>query len=194
MYENYDQAKHKYKVPINRIIADEEIKYIIDSCKSNYDKFIVSILWLTGGRPEEVRMLTKNDFQFDEKKLQIKIKTLKHGCTKEFFPDTRLLEFERREGIDANVYVEFIIKYLGIIQEPQAALIPNGKRSIEKKINELGEKALGIPISPYHFRHSAMMRESKNGATIDMLMHFKGAASTRSVGPYIHARPYISKG
>jgi integrase len=121
--------------------------------------------------------------------LIIEFQTLKtHSDNQRFSLKTRKLSFVRPKE-RPSIYIECVLEHLNRLKFGER-LIPFTKRWAEKRISKLGIQVLDKPISPYHFRHSAITRESSLNHSTPQLMHFKGAKSARSVESYEHARPY----
>ena len=182
----------KYSVDIATILFEEDVRKIYNEARTPEERVFVSLLWMTGGRTKEVLMLRKENIQYDAERVKITLQTLKLGQSKKFMVKNRTLEFERPSGVNANIYLETIINYVKLLS-PEVLLLHRSNRWGEYLINKLGMKAVGKKFSPYHFRHSCMTWLARNGATPDMLMHFKGAASIKSISAYIHAVPFVVK-
>jgi integrase len=182
----------KYKVDISTILFEEDVRKIYNEAKNAEERVFVSLLWTTGARTKEILLLTKEDIQYSPDRVNILLKTLKLGQRKTFMVKERTLEFERPQGVNCNIYLETIINYVKTLS-PEARLLERSNRWAQYITNKLGVKAMGKPISPYHFRHSCMTWLLRNGATPDMAMHFKGSASIKSIEPYIHAVPFVVK-
>jgi integrase len=180
----------KYKFDIKHILFDEDVEAMFKAANTPQERAAVSLLWITGARPGEVLEIRKQDVDVLPEKVRITIPTLKLGSkNKKFKVDKRTLEFERGD----NKFLNYLIAYTLNLKNPTDRLIPYTKRWLELKINNLGKKALGKEISPYHFRHSVMTWLARKGATLDQLMYFKGARTLNSVAPYIHAIPTVIK-
>lgn len=182
--------EHKYETDISNRLTDTLVRQIYDKAKTKEEQVLVSLLWTTGARPSELCELIKEDITLKTDSISFRLNTKKTNATGErFVLKERLLEFERPQGLQLNIYLETIASWVESLG-PGQRLIKYGTRWVELGITRITQQALGAPYCPYHFRHSSMCRESALGRTTDQLMHFKGAKSRRSVEPYIHASPY----
>jgi len=177
----------RYKFDIKNLLFEQDVKKIYDLADKNREKLAIALLWTTGARPSELLALYKNNIIVTDTQVTIVIKTLKLGA-KDFKAQDRPLVFERNNY--QNVYLEKIIKSLDNLG-PEQVLLPYTSRWMSKIINRLGKEAIGKEICPYHFRHSVMTWLSRNGATLDQLKHFKGAADYKSIWPYITAKKFV---
>ena len=188
----------RYAHDITDLLSPEDVRKLYDAAKSPREQVLVCLLWITGARPSELLELTTEAITLtkaDEEtgapatvSFVLPTKKLQADGTK-FVLKTRQLRMARPEGLEMNIYLETIIDYLKRLR-PGDRVMSYTRRWAEKIINRLGRDALGKQLSPYHFRHSAIMRESAAGRTLDQLMHYKGAKSVDSVKPYLHARAY----
>jgi site-specific recombinase XerD len=182
----------KYSWNIDDLLFEEDVKLIYNRCQTKRDAVLVAFLWIAGPRPEELREVKRESIAWNDEALMITFPTKKKGKKGKFKLTTRTLRFERKRGFETSLYIETIIQYVeGVL--PGNQILPYTTRWQEKRINVLTEKAIGKRMSPYHFRHSALSWLAAGGATIEELMHFKGASSVLSVSPYLHAKPFIVK-
>lgn len=180
----------KYTTDITIRLTEETVRQIFNKAKTKEEQVIISLLWITGARPAELCELVKEDIGINTNNITFRLNTKKTNADgSRFVLRERLLDFARPVGLDLNIYLETIASWTESLS-PGTKLIKYGTRWIQLVITRTSQEALGAPYCPYHFRHSAMCRESSNGRTTDQLMHFKGAKSRRSVEPYIHASPY----
>ena len=180
----------KYGWKIDELIFEEDAKAMYKHAKNEKETVLISLLWTTGARPEELHMLKREKVEFNDQTLLLTIPTKKLGKEGTFKIRERPLEFARPNGLDTNIFIETIIKYAKDLP-PETFLLPNTTRWQENVVNRLSQAAMGKKLCPYHFRHSVMSWMAHSGATIEQLMHFKGALSVMSVSPYLHAKPYI---
>lgn len=182
----------RYGHDIKDLVFEEDVRLMLNKCKNDRERLLLSFLWTTGARPAEINQLVKEDVSVYEATIAIKLKTLKLGRSKTFQIEHRTLEFERPKGLDEIVWLE-IIAAKAMEAQPRAVLLPLTTRWIRKVINRLGTEAIQKPLSPYHLRHSVLSYKAASGYTTDQLMHMKGAKSVESVSPYLHARPFVIK-
>ena len=182
----------KYTHDIKDLIWEEDAKAMYDICQNKREALLLSLCWLTGARPSELLLLTTDNFQIDDTHVVIYIKTLKLGAGKEYFSEQRTLKLSRQIGVNANIYLETVVRYI-LETPPGAKLLDYTSRWAEKVIERLSCGALHKRLTPYHFRHSVLTWLARHGATLDQLKHFKGAKTAASVEPYLSAVPYIIK-
>jgi len=180
----------KYSWNIEEILFEEDVKAMFHTAKTKREAVLVSLLWLTGGRPDEILSLKPENIDIYTDKVAITIKTLKLKKDGKFKTRERTLVFKRTGGLDTNIYLETIIDYVRTIP-PDTRILSYTTRWAELKINKLGEATIKKRISPYHFRHSVFTWFARNGWTIEQIKYWKGAASIASVEPYLHAVPQI---
>lgn len=167
----------EYLVDINRIPKDEEVFKMINDASNPRDRALVSILWLTGARPSELRTLTTEHITSDSDTLSITLKNLK-VTKKSFFPRTRTLTFSK--GSD---FTGFLLSYVNMLPKGEHLFLISLRR-IEQIIETLSNGA----FCPYNFRHGRLTLLSQQGFTPDELLSFKGSMSLGSVEPYIRGK------
>ena len=184
--------RSKYLHPISDLLWDEDAEAVYKVARNLRERTLISLFWLTGARPGEVTILRRKDVEYSERSLKLTLRTLKRKKkdSTEFDVGFRNLEFLRRLGIQMNPYIETII---GLCEKlaPEDRLLPYTVRWAEKVTNRLGLAAIQKPLTPYHFRHSAITHFAAGGANLSELMHFKGAKSLESIKPYLHAIPML---
>lgn len=168
----------EYKVDINYIVPPSLAEQMINAANSHRDKLLVALLYTTGARPTEIRLLKRGDLWTENDVLYIKLKTLKLGRGK-FFPQDRILKLKASNRY--SVLIWDIIKDMPLEQR----LISVSLRRVEQIVEKLSDKK----ICPYNFRHSFFTRESRNGKTPDELMYLKGAKTIDSISAYIRSKP-----
>ena len=154
------------------------------------EQFLVCVLWMTGARPSELIQLKKEDVIISETKIVFNIVTKKKRKGR-WHPEYRKLEFARPLPPNQDNIIEFVVKY--IERQPEGRLFLMTVRTMEYIIERLGRKGLHKYVCPYNFRHTRMTMLSREGRTIDEMLHFKGASDMRSVTPYLHAKPFKVK-
>lgn len=185
----------KYRHDIRDTLFDEDVRKIFNRTKNEYERVLVSLCWLTGARPAEIIDIHKEDINFDENQIAIRIRSLKRGNDGTFDTMKRILILPRPSGTDALTdpsfkYIETVINYVKGLP-PESKLIPYTKRWAQLAVSRMGMEALEKPISIYHFRHSVMTRLAEAGMTTRDIKYYKGAKDERSVSSYDHARPQV---
>lgn len=178
----------KYSYNIKETLYGEDIARLYEAAKTQEKKTLIAILWVICPRPSEIAEILKEDIFFDGKLLRIRLHTKKLGAEGAFAVSERTLEIEYSENEESGTYIKRIVEEADALQ-PTQRMFPKTTRWQELTINELGIEALGKKISPYHLRHSLLTIMASKGCTPDQLMYFKGAASVKSVLPYINATP-----
>jgi integrase len=180
----------KYGWKIENLLFEEDVRAMYNLAAREKEAVLISLLWITGARPSELAEVKKENVQYGDGKVNITLATKKLGEGGDFKIRNRTLSFVRAAGLDTNIYLETIVKYV-IALPPESLLLPHTTRWQENTINRLGQKAIGQKVSPYHFRHSCLTWMASNGATIDELMSFKGALSVLSISMYMKAKPFV---
>jgi len=179
----------RYNFDIKHLLFEDDVKKMWKKAHKHREKLAIALLWTTGARPSELLALQNNNILVQDDKLTIIIKTLKLG-NKDFKARDRPLEFKRGSYQNSNIYLEYIVKSLNNLG-PEQILLPYSSRWLSKTINRIGKEAINKEICPYHFRHSVMTWLARNGATLDQLKHFKGAADYKSIWPYVTAKVFV---
>lgn len=182
----------KYKWNIGDLLYEEDVRKMYELAKNAQERALIAFLWITGARPTEITMLRRNNLIITNEKLEITLATLKRGKSEKFDTRERTLTFDRHKEGTPNIYIETIIGYVQGIPGDERVM-PYTSRWTEKTTARLGTEAIKKPICPYHFRHSVLTLMARNGATPDMLKHFKGAKSLSSVNAYMDSIPFVVK-
>lgn len=174
----------RYKVDINRIIQIEDAQAMMEKTRSDpvpatrkRDQFLIAILYFSGARPGEILMLKKEDLIIESGKLVIKLHTEKLGKTGKFIIRDRLLTMSP----DMPFY-DVIVSYWETSHPGR--LIDLTERRIQQIVTKLSDGK----FCPYNFRHSRMTKLARQGASIDQLMYWKGAAKADSVSNYLRGK------
>lgn len=179
----------KYSSDISYILSDAEVKGMYLKAHTQNEALLISLLWLTAARPNELLLIKREDITYSDTELSIKVKTLKLGQGKDFMVKERVLTFERTLGVDAVPYIETIINRARFT-DPGVLLLARGMRWAEKAINRVSMEVLNKPLSPYHFRHSVLTWLGRKGYSSLDIQYFKGSKTLASVEPYLHAKPF----
>ena len=168
----------KYTKDINYIASQHDVEKMLERATTDRDRFIVSVLYLTGARPSEILELKKGDIYEDESYIKIRLVTKKLGRSKGFTIRERTLE------IDFNApFLKHVTNWHNT--SPNELLIDITTDNLRQKIYQLSNNKL----CPYHFRHSRLTKLSRNGASLDELMYWKGSKDLKSVSEYLKAKP-----
>lgn len=168
---------------IEFIIRPADFKALYYAAHDLEHKNWIFLLWITGGRPEEVLKLEKKDILVEGDRITISIITLKKPKTKAFIHRRRNL---CTSGENLRPYLEALQKHLNRLRREN--IFGFSKRTGYNIVSRLGFNVLGRAICPYNFRHSRLTIEAEKGKTDDELKRFKGSSTDKSIKPYIHAR------
>lgn len=182
------------------------IEDIYKACK-NIKRFkkagtaLLSILYYTGARPDEVLKLHANNISLQKSTLngkehnflKIQLETVKRGIA-------RVIRLDMSKPIVKDIY-DYSSNY-----PPNAFIFYMFKGSYKRigyrkgkpterieisdlfryYFNKWFKGVLRHPIPPYYLRHNRLTKLSMSGATVEQLRLFKGAKSPDSVIPYLH--------
>jgi len=177
----------KYNIDVSDYITYEEALAILNNGEDEIERVLVSVTWLTGARPTEIISLKKKDILLTETKIEFIMRNLKRGKSDQFDMVNRKLKRERPIGVNIDIFIETIAKYIRKLPEEESLLFPYTKRWAEGKITKLCKKTLGKEKSMYHFRHGCHVWLNRHGFTLTDLQYWKGAKDVRSVLKYLHA-------
>jgi integrase len=149
---------------------------------------VISALYLTGRRPSEIMMWTKNMFQWNADKLIITAPTLKVKDTGSFYdPDKPFIAMIPKDKTDPSYeYIKCLLKYVHALPFQNDRVFKKTARWMRKLVETLSLETLGRPFSPYHFRHSLLSFAADAGYSDRQLMAIKNSKSTQSVQCYVH--------
>jgi len=175
------------KSNINIEITRDRLLNMTGATTRKKEQFLACVLWMTGARPSELIELKNEDVKINETKLVFKVVTKKKRKGR-WHLEYRELEFARPLPPKTDRIIEFVVNYISRCPEGKMFLMT--VRTMEYIIERLGSKGLHKFVCPYNFRHTRMTMLSRQGGTIDELLHFKGSSDIRSVTPYLHAKPF----
>ena len=181
----------RYSWDIKDLVFEEDVRKMYDLVDNRKEAVLLSILWIGGPRPAEIKELKKENFLISENQLSITIATKKLGKDGKFKVKDRTLDFPRKLGVESNLYLETIIQWVQSLS-PDTFVLDYTTKWQEDTINDLGTRAIGKRLCPYHLRHSVMTWLARNGATVEQIAHFKGG-TVASALQYLHAVPYVVK-
>jgi len=181
----------KYTTPPSLgIFSDFEVHIFLKNLILLRDKALISILWLTGARIQEVLNLTKEDILIDEDYLKIRLQTLKKRRKEnenKFMITYRNLEFERdSNNIVMKECINNIIEYYNSIAEGK--LFKISQRWAREIINRVTTETIQKRLAAHHFRHSRFTYLAEKNIPINILLHLKGSSDLRSIVPYLQAK------
>lgn len=168
---------------IKHIVRPDEFKILYAAASAADHRAWILLLWLTGGRPEEIIRLQKKDLNINQDKLTVSIETLKKPKTESFIYTRRNL---CTHGENLIPYLQDLNRFILRIKREQLFIF--SIRTGYNIISKIGFRVLGINLCPYNFRHSRMTLLAEAGSTNEELKRFKGSSSDKSIKPYIHAR------
>jgi site-specific recombinase XerD len=182
-----------YIESITQIIFEDDVRKMWANAKYEYERLLLSLMWITGARPAELLELKKHNIFWgigDDGLdfLEIRLVTKKLGTVTGFVVKERTLRTSRPLGMKSNIYVEKIIQWCLKLQPDDFVLKHRSRMSLNRIMHKLSA-TVGHCFSVYHFRHSVFTHMAANGATLSTLMYWKGAADIGSVSAYIHATP-----
>jgi integrase len=181
----------KYTADMNQILTEQEALILLHSAENARDKAIISLMWLHGPRPSELFELQKKDLEFTIKNtLRVTYLTKKLRKKTGYQVTKRTLEVEYTED---NEFISAIRDYYDRIAKEKYSLFHITTARLRQLIEKLGHEKLGRQLCAYNFRHSRLTSLASMGYNEPELMHWKGAASPRSVRMYLHARPFTLK-
>lgn len=181
------EYKH-YTKDINYIVTLQDVEVLISRATNVRDKALVAFMYITGARPYEISKVEHDDIFMEGVNTLIRIPTAKLGSnadrkfttkkrTLAFRPDTPFLEY-------IHMY-RHSVKPIAELQASQPYIFPITPDWMKKIIYKLSNNVL----CPYHFRHTRLLKLSREGATADELMAWKGSADIRSVSEYLRDKP-----
>lgn len=138
------------------------------SMRKSEHKAYIAMLYLTGARPEEIRLMQKSDIQITENYVMIRLKTLKRGMD-------RTLIFSNK-----TPFIDVILEHS---DSCDMELFTMDLSTYKKMIYKVSQDN----VTPYTFRHFRLtFMAVKLNATPYELKYWKGAKDLRSVEPYVH--------
>ena len=178
------------KAKVDRLVTREEVEKMVDAIPDQRDKALIIFLYLFGARPSEVLEMRTSDIVVEPTKIIAKIPTKKLGKRSKYKLTWRILAVRRPHPRDW--LIEELVKYIRSMQasNPDGRLFPISRRTLNYIVEKWSKKVLGEVLAPYNFRHTRMTLLARAGATLDEMMHWKGALDVRSVSPYLHGRPF----
>jgi len=200
----------KYSHDVYDLLYEEDVRKMFDLARNENERVLISLLWLTGARPQEILMLTPSRFKISPESFLIQMPTLKIGRTKRktelMDGTTALLTYRdrpltiprvRAEEATTNPamegafkYGETIIKRVYSIPNPETRILNYTVRWAQLSINRLGMEAIQKKICPYTFRHSFFYWYMQDPShTMTDAMNWKGALTSKSVDTYIRGKP-----
>jgi integrase len=199
--KRYYKAKgRKYRTPKAVRLYAEDVLQMLDlagkySNRTNDDgsdarerQAVIAALYLTGRRPSEILLWTRNMFQWNEDKLIITAPTLKVEDTGTFYDPEKpfIAQIPKNKTSPSYVFIKALLVWVHSISTPTEKIFKKKVRWMRMVVEELSVAVLGRPFSPYHFRHSLLSFAADAGYSDRQLMAIKNSKSTQSVQAYIH--------
>lgn len=183
----------KFRTPTDQYVLSLEnaLKMFYDTDNSE-EKILIAFLWKTAARPNELTQTKKEDMDIYPDHVVMRLPTEKMGKSDDFLLRMGAHDYARPTGADMDIFLETMVLHVQNLT-PGQPIFKYGDRWMEKRINLLSQKVLGITLAPYHFRHGSCSEQGRTHGRTD-LMHFKRSKSPRSVDAYSHAMPYQVSG
>ena len=177
----------------DQMITYDELQSLLNACKNQRDKALISILWDSGIRASELLQLKIKDFEKSSDGLYATLNIQKGS--KNYRQRTVILTGD--SVVLVPQYIEFLKEFLkdkftddgflfiGIGKEkPGENLTYDDLRSLVQKI----AKRSGIqkPISPHLFRHSAATRMASESLPVQVFTKQMGWSSNKMADNYTH--------
>ena len=168
----FDIPKPKKKKQLPKVISKKEVKKLIDSIKNKKHNLIVSILYSTGIRLNEIRNLKREDIDLDRN-----IVVVKQGKGKKD-RITLLSEKIKPQLLAYLCDTEFKTKYLFEGR--------SGKYSAKsiQKILENASKILDKKVTPHMLRHSFATHLLESGVDIRYIQKLLGHSNLETTSIY----------
>ena len=187
-----EKVGSRYNSP-DQMISYDELQSLLNACKNQRDKALISLLWDSGVRASELLQLKVKNFQKSMDGLYA-VLNIEKG-SKNYKQRTVILTGD--SVVLVPQYIEFLKGYLkdkfsedgfmfvGLGKEnPGENLTYDDLRSLIKK----RAKSAGLqkPISPHLFRHSAATRMASESLPIQVFTKQMGWSSNKMADNYTH--------
>jgi integrase/recombinase XerD len=155
-------------------LADDEIDRLITACDNFREKLIVFTLLDTGIRVSELAGLTKNDIQWQEKRLVVRGKGGPYGKRTKL----RIVPMTTR--------VARLIEHHYTMEDTFGIT----KRQIERIVKNVANRArIAKPVSPHVLRHTFAVSCLKRGIGTRTLQHLLGHDRLMTTEIYMNLSP-----
>lgn len=185
--QEYYELKMNIKIPFLRLVRQEKIKDYIFYSKDQIDvvlslanvkeKAMISLLFDTGMRIDEMRKIRIEDFDFDKQRVLILGKGRKYATV--FFT-------KRTRNYIYNYINENNINYGFLFQSKRNDYQPYTKDALRVKMKKAFERAGFNNFTPHQLRHSFATDLIENGATILEVQKLLRHESVTTTETYVH--------
>lgn len=186
-------------------INKEQLETVLNNIEYKYRAQainLVVVLYHTGCRPKEALKLKGKDFTKEGRYIKIKIPAVKRGVTRTVFLNTKDQRIKDLFSWTQKTYPEVLL-FWGLISDKKRtnirATLKDGSiktydtvyHDTTNKLRHWFLKWFSVldsvdSYTPYFLRHNHFSRLSEHGASMEDIMHIKGARSIESVRPYLH--------
>lgn len=162
-----------------RILSEQEVKALLDAAPPGRTATIFRLLYVTGGRAQEIADLRWQDVKVDETGIVVTL----HGKGNK----TRFVRIDP---------ITFDMMCAQTMSEKYVFTTSSGRpldtSQIRKMFKRVG-KQCGLPhVSPHWLRHSHGTHAAHNGADLATVRDSLGHASIQTTNQYLHAKPMVS--
>jgi len=171
----------------NAELSPKLMKNFLENAKGKLierNKALLAMVFLTGGRPNEIALMKKEDvfdWPEDEGFVCLRLFNSKLGKVRHFKIRERTLIISKDSAL-----MEHIIKYAENVVEPTQKLFPLTTRRIE----QIWEQTTKGYACPYTARHQRLVEVSRRtGGDLTELLNWKGSVDLKSITPYLSAKP-----
>ena len=155
----------------------EYIANVIDNLNSIEDKVFTAILYLTGARPQEVKLMTKKDITEVGDDVVFYIRTVKRG-------------FDRSITLSKNTpFIGMILKYIETLKYDDELIYKKTLRAYRHNIDKASHGKL-CPYSFRHFRTDYIVRMTSN---LDVARYWRGTKTLDAIVSYLHLAGVMTK-
>lgn len=169
------EPKVKDKTP--KFFSEEEIIKLQDACESILERTLLEFSFATGCRVGEVKMINRNDIDFDNNSIHIMGKGGKRRIVYFSDPCKDLLEqyFAWRQDDDPALIVTERAPHRMSVAQMEYIMKRIAKRS-----------GIGKTVYPHKLRHTYATHLLNNGASIEAIRQLMGHANMSSTMIYAH--------
>ena len=182
----------RYKIVRTEILQPSEVEMMVDMIPSSKDKAMISMLYIYGNRPSELRNIKKEDFWLENNRLCVSIETKK----KRLEAGKNLIVIDKRNLWCplSSPFTRYIMKYLeecdnGVPVFWYGKNDNTANSRIDKKL-----KAVNPDTCAYLFRHTRNTILGENGATESQMVAWNGWADGRPAYRYIKHTKKLTDG
>ena len=155
--------KSKTVKRLPKYLKDEEVKNLLDSCRSRRDRIIIELILLTGLRVSEVLGITPDDIDFRNRTIRIHGKGSRDRTV---YPPRELLYDLRDYIADKSI-------------ERQNRIFPLTRQRVFEIIKDLSGR------SPHKLRHTFAVNYLESGGDLRTLQKILGHSSLKTTSIYL---------